>query len=251
MVESARFPASDVVTAGPSPKTSRVLAINLGWLRCAKALALFLLLMMAPSCRGESPGALLKSQFDAAKAALAANDLPGAETHFHETIALGLRQLANLCISEEKYDLAVGYLKEAQKLKPDEFRIQLALAIALFRSGDEKQASDVVNSALASRPSDPQAHNLMGRIFLLEEDFPRAVQELRTAPSRCKMIWRPLTSLASLISRLRNCPKLSSSFAKCNPPRRILPLFTFYSAALTSCPAFRSLLSRSFNVPSR
>jgi tetratricopeptide (TPR) repeat protein len=139
------------------------------------------LLLVQPTCAFESAGELLKAQFDAAKAALAANDLPGAESQFNETIITGLRQLANLSVSEQKYDLAVGYLREAQKLKPDEFQIQLALAVALFRSGDEKQASDVINSALASRPNDPEAHNLMGRIFLLQEDFPRAVQEFRSA----------------------------------------------------------------------
>ena len=147
----------------------------------------FLVFFALISCLGqssrasESPGELLKSKFDAAKAALAANDLAGAESQFRQTIALGLRQIANLSISEEKYDLAIGHLKEAQKLQPDEFQLQLALAMAWFRRGEEKKASDIINAALASRPNDPQAHNLMGRIFLLQNDFPRAIQELRTA----------------------------------------------------------------------
>lgn len=141
----------------------------------------FAMLVAKSSCAAQSSGQLLKSQFDAAKGALAANDLAGADKQFRQTIVLGLRQLANLSISEEKHDLAIQYLKEAQKLQPEEFQIQLALAIALFRSGDEKQASDIINAALASRPKDPQIHNLMGRVFLLQNDFPRAIQELRTA----------------------------------------------------------------------
>lgn len=129
----------------------------------------------------ESPGELLKNQFDAAKAALAANDLAAAEGQYRETIVLGLRQLANLSVSEDKYDLAIGYLRDAQKLQPGEFQLELALALALFRHGDEKEASEVINRALESKPNDPEVHNLMGRIFLIQENYPRAIQELRTA----------------------------------------------------------------------
>ena len=129
----------------------------------------------------DNPGEILKRQFDAAKASLSANDLVQAESQYHETIALGLRQLANLSISEGQFDLAIGYLTDAQKLQPDDFQLQLGLAIAWFQRGDQERASEVINAALASRPNDPQVHNLMGRIFLLQEDFPRAIQELRTA----------------------------------------------------------------------
>jgi tetratricopeptide (TPR) repeat protein len=166
----------------PSHKSFCASAFTLVRARSRSIAAFALVLLLAqPSRATESSGELLKSQFDAAKAALAAKDLAGAERQYRLTIALGLRQLANLSISEEKYDLAIGYLNDALKLQPQEFQLQLALAIALFRRGEEKQASDVINAALASRPNDPQAHNLMGRIFLLQEDFPRAIQELRTA----------------------------------------------------------------------
>lgn len=165
-------------------KSLCALAFTLNYVCPALTATLALTLLLAlPSRAAESSGELLKSQFDAAKAALAAHDLAGAERQYRVTIALGLRQLANLSISEEKYDLAIGYLNDALKLQPDEFQLQLDLAIALFRRGEEKKASDVINAALASRPKDPQAHNLMGRIFLLQEDFPRAIQELRTALS--------------------------------------------------------------------
>jgi len=170
MLANARF--GDLTVTGTSPSRK-------SW--CAPVVLALFLLLAQPSRASESPAELLKGQLDSARAALAASDLAGAESQFRQTIALGLRQLANLSVSEEKYDLAIGYLREAQKLQPEEFQLQLALAIALFRSGDEKKASDVINSALASRPKDPQVHNLMGRIFLLQNDFPRAIQELRTA----------------------------------------------------------------------
>jgi tetratricopeptide (TPR) repeat protein len=154
--------------------------------RAAKCLGIafviaFTLWFGQPSWASESPGELLKRQFDAAKASLAENNLSHAESQYDETIALGLRQLANLALSEEQYDQAIVYLNDAQKLQPDDFQLQLGLAVAWFQRGDQKKASEVINAALASRPNDPQAHNLMGRIFLLQSDFPRAIQELRTS----------------------------------------------------------------------
>lgn len=147
-------------------------------------LTLFLsFLSKEPIRASEDPAQVLKSRFDAAKASLAANDLVRAETEFRSTIGLGLRQLANLSVAEGKYDIAVSYLNEALKFQPDEFQLQLALAVALFRRGDQQKASEVINTALASRPRDPEAHKLMGRIFLLQGDYPRAVQELRTTLS--------------------------------------------------------------------
>src|SRR3989454_5410337 len=134
-----------------------------------------------PAGASDSPGELLKRRFDAAEASLAENNLSRAESQYDETIALGLRQLANLSIAEGQFDLAIGYLTDAQKLQPDDFQLQLGLAIAWFQRGDQEKASEVINAALASRPNDPQAHNLMGRIFLLQNDFLRAIQELRTA----------------------------------------------------------------------
>jgi len=40
----------------------------------------------------------------------------------------------------------------------------------------------LINTALASRPNDAQAHNTMGRIFLLQGDIPRAIEELIMMP---------------------------------------------------------------------
>src|SRR6266478_368475 len=141
------------------------------------AVAVFIL----PPTFADSPGEALKHQFDAAKSALAANDLAEAEAHYKETIALGLRQLGSLSISEGQFEPATRYLEEALKFQPDDFQLQLNAAIAWFRQGDEQKALQLINTALASRPNDPQAHNTMGRIFLLQGDIPRAIEELKTA----------------------------------------------------------------------
>jgi tetratricopeptide (TPR) repeat protein len=141
-----------------------------------------LFFLLAPSSlAADSAAETLKREFDAAKASLAANDIARAEAHYRATIALGLRQLGNLSISEGQFDLASGYLEEALKFQPNDFQLQLDAAIAWFRRGDEEKATQLINTALASRPDDAQAHNVMGRIFLLQGDIPRAIQELKTA----------------------------------------------------------------------
>lgn len=129
----------------------------------------------------DKPGEALKRQFDAAKASLAANDLSQAENNYHAAIALGLRQLASLSISEGELELATRYLEDALKFRPDDFQLQLDAAMAWFRRGDQQKASQFINAALATRPNDAQAHNLMGRILLLQGDIPRAIQELKAS----------------------------------------------------------------------
>lgn len=138
-------------------------------------------LSMTPSALADNPGEVLKHQFDEAKSALAANDLAQAEARYKETITLGLRQLGSLSLSEGQFESATRDFDDALKFQPDDFQLQLSAAIAWFRQGNEEKASQLINAALASRPNDAQAHNVMGRIFLLQGDIPRAVEELRTA----------------------------------------------------------------------
>jgi len=146
-------------------------------------LTLLVLALMVFSVSGasENPAEALKQQFDAAKSSLAANDLVHAQSQYRLTVALGLRQLANLSISESQFEVATQYLDEALKFQPDDFQLQLDAAFAWFRRGDQEKAARLINAALASRPDDAQAHNMMGRIFLLQGDIPRAIDELKAA----------------------------------------------------------------------
>src|SRR5262245_179359 len=63
------------------------------------------------ACRAaEDPAKALQSEFQAAKTSLAAGDLPGAESHYVDTIALGLRQLTHISLSVGETDQAASYL---------------------------------------------------------------------------------------------------------------------------------------------
>jgi len=104
-----------------------------------------LLVAAAPS--GEDPAAVLKRAFDAAKSALASGDLSNAERHYDEAIALCLRQLANLSVSESRFDEATRELDEALKFAPGDTEITTDAALAWFRAGNVKKARELVGSA--------------------------------------------------------------------------------------------------------
>ena len=67
----------------------------------------------------DNPGDTLRRQFEAAKASLASGNLDQAEDDYRHTIALGLRQLGNLSISEDQFEQASHLLEaDARRRRP-------------------------------------------------------------------------------------------------------------------------------------
>lgn len=129
----------------------------------------------------DDPAAALKRTFDAAKSSLASGDLSNAERRYDETIALGLRQLSSLSISESRFEEATRELTEALKFAPADPEIATDAAIAWFRAGDVKKARELVVSALAANPRLARAQNVIGRIDLFRGDFDSAIPELQAS----------------------------------------------------------------------
>ena len=123
----------------------------------------------------------LKRTFDAAKASLASGDLSNAERRYSETIALGLRQVASLSISESRFDEATRELDEALKFAPADLEIATDAAVAWFRAGNVQRARELVASALAANPRLARAQNVIGRIDLFRGDFDSAIRELQAS----------------------------------------------------------------------
>jgi tetratricopeptide (TPR) repeat protein len=145
-------------------------------------LAAGLALTLGPIAQAnENPGEILKRQFEAAKSFLATGDLSQAESHYRQTLALGLHQLGNLSISEGDYKQATVYLQDAVKLTPDDPDLQVEEAVAWFRQGDVKKAKALIDTVLATHPDHPRAHNVLGRIDLFQGNVRDSVQELKTA----------------------------------------------------------------------
>jgi tetratricopeptide (TPR) repeat protein len=141
------------------------------------AISLASLAMPAP----DNPATALQSEFQAAKTSLAAGDLSSAENHYIDTIALGLRQLAQLSLSLGETDQAAAYLDSALKLKPGDTETQVDASAVWFRKGDVSKAKALLKSVIAQEPRHARAHGLLGRIYVFEGDAGNAVQELKTS----------------------------------------------------------------------
>ncbi len=140
------------------------------------------LLVLSPPCfSGDNPGASLNQQFQAAKASLAARDAAQAEGHYRATIALGLRQLGNLSLSENDFERATKYLDEAVNLTPQDNGLQVEAAVAWFRRGDSKKAQTMIEAVLQRDPAMARAHNVLGRLLLFEGNVKGALAELKAA----------------------------------------------------------------------
>jgi tetratricopeptide (TPR) repeat protein len=129
----------------------------------------------------DDPAKALQSEFQAAKASLAAGDTGSAEDHYIDTVALGLRQLAQISLSLGNADQAANYLDSALKLKPDDVETQVDAAGVWFRKGDAVKARSLLKSVLAKEPSHARAHGMLGRIYVFEGDPDHAIQELKTS----------------------------------------------------------------------
>ncbi len=153
-------------------------------LNCCSRVALlfaFSAFFGAATRSADDPGTLLKHNFESAKSALAAGDLPGAERDFKQTIALGLRQLGSLSIAEGRFDEAAHELDQALKLAPDNPDIATDAAIAWLHVGDVKKAQQLAQSVVAANPRNARAQNVLGRIDLYRADFAAAITDLQAA----------------------------------------------------------------------
>ncbi|HET6930718.1 MAG TPA: tetratricopeptide repeat protein, partial [Candidatus Acidoferrum sp.] len=151
-----------------------------GW---SKPLLLVFFFLLGPATirPADDPAVLLKRNFESAKSALASGDAAEAERQYHQTIALGLRQVANISVSESRFDEATREFDQSLKFAPADPEIAVEAAIAWFRAGDLEKARNLVQSVVAVHPRDARAQDVLGRIELYRGDFPAAIHDLQAA----------------------------------------------------------------------
>lgn len=149
----------------------------------SKAVLLFAItaFFAATSRPADDVATLLKHDFDSAKSALDAGDLTEAERYYNRAIALGLRQVANISVTESRFDEATGEFDEALKFAPGDPEITVDAAIACFRSGDLKKARQLAQSVVGENPLHARAQDVLGRIELYRGDYPAAIRDLQTS----------------------------------------------------------------------
>jgi tetratricopeptide (TPR) repeat protein len=127
------------------------------------------------------PAKALQTEFEAAKESLSKGDLTSAESHYRNTITLGLRQLAQLSLAGGNLDQAASYLDSAIKVKPGDVEAQVDAAAIWFRKGEVDTAKALLKSAVEMEPGQGRAHGLLGRIYVFEGDSENAVRELKAS----------------------------------------------------------------------
>src|SRR5258708_12565619 len=114
----------------------------------------------------DDPALPLKRNFESAKSALASGDLPEAERRYNQTIALGLRQVANISVSESRFDEATRELDQALKFAPADPDIAVEAAVAWFRAGDLEKARQLAQAVVPVHPRYPPPQDVLAPIHL-------------------------------------------------------------------------------------
>jgi len=82
----------------------------------------------------------------------------------------------------ERYDEAAEYLKNANKLKPDDYETIVNLGNVSFDGGKLDEAEKWYSAALGKKKDDESVRNDLGLVFLnrIPPNFDRAIQEFNT-----------------------------------------------------------------------
>jgi tetratricopeptide (TPR) repeat protein len=127
----------------------------------------------------QDPAQLLKDHHDKAQAATKAGDLQGAERECQQVITLGLQQLGNIESGNGNYAEAANLLHAAVDSNPSYADTQIDLAIVYFRQGDSQKAKSLAESVLQKDPQAARARKLLGKIYLVDGDLARSIEELK------------------------------------------------------------------------
>ena len=125
------------------------------------------------------PAQLLENHYDKAQAAGKAGDLQGAERECQQVITLGLQQLGNIESGKGNYAEAANLLQAAVDSSPAYADAQVDLAIVYFRQGDSPKAKSLAESVLQKDPQVARARKLLGKIYLVDGDLARSIDELK------------------------------------------------------------------------
>src|SRR5579872_1243485 len=136
--------------------------VTLSSLKCifTRSPVLFALVVLLSSISraDDDPAKAIQSQFAAARMSLAAGDLSSAESHYIDTIAIGLRQQSQLALAAGELDQAINDLDSALKIKPGDIEVQVDAATLYFRKGEVAKSKALLLSAIqqSAMKKDPQ-----------------------------------------------------------------------------------------------
>jgi tetratricopeptide (TPR) repeat protein len=122
-----------------------------------------------------------QQHFQSAQTFQIAGDYERAASEYRETIARGLQRLGNLRVSLEDYSGGIDLLGKAVEIAPNFLEARVDLGIAKFKADDLEAAKAEAQAALAKKPDNIRALNLVGKIQFMQGDFQAAADSLESA----------------------------------------------------------------------
>jgi Flp pilus assembly protein TadD len=149
-----------------------------------RAIFLIVLYVTSAFAQAESSEEMVRKAYEAGRKATQEGDLTGAEKAFLRVLELvpqdvGARvNLGVVFMREQKWNRALEYLDQAEKLAPQVPGIRLNIGLVHYRQSDYRAAIPAFESVLQQQPDSAQARRLLGLCYLFEERYADAATEL-------------------------------------------------------------------------
>ncbi len=129
----------------------------------------------------QSPQEQFRQRFESAEAQRVAGKLDKAESEYVSIIADGYHKLGRTYSAQGNHTAAANALTAAVAHRPNFPDALVDLSIALFNSGQFKEALVRADSAVNSNPKNPAAYHMRGKCYFMLNEFDKSATDLQTA----------------------------------------------------------------------
>src|SRR5579859_5888464 len=129
----------------------------------------------------KGPAESVQAHFQNAQKALHEGDLYRAESEYRQSLGLALEQLGAINNTLGDLDRAALAYNAATQATVDSEVALLGLGVVDLRKGDYEKGVEVLRVLLAQNAFDPQARDLLGKLYFAMNQYDSAAQELEEA----------------------------------------------------------------------
>lgn len=122
-----------------------------------------------------------RQRFEAAEAQRLAGKVDQAESEYVSILSDGYQKLGRTYSAQGDHKAAVTALELALKQRPNFPDALVDLSIALFNTGQFKQALDRADAAVALSPANAAAYHMRGKCYFMLNEFEKAATDLQKA----------------------------------------------------------------------
>ena len=154
----------------------------------------------------QSPQERLRQRFESAETQRLAGNLDKAEAEYASLLADGYHNLGRVNAAQGDHGTAVKALEAALTHRPNFPEALVDLSIALFNTGNFKEALARLDAAVALHPENAAFHHMRGKCHFMLNEFEKAVSDLQTAARLTPQDYDVGYTLALAYLKLRKKP---------------------------------------------